>query len=661
MEEFEKIPILRGSGSRELFELIPVGVAFYTLDQRIAAANPAFHQLLGYPLGELTGKHWTEVTHADDIAPQQSGMEGMLNGESFSFRKRYHTLEGETVWADVFGRLLFDEHGQPSHYLGVVIDCGKKVAAECAVRKSEALFRSLVENIPDGITRFDRDHRIAFIDTTTARKFGLEAEAIVGRRLEELELPSDVIDPYADAIDRVFSSGRPAQLEREYQGRHYSWRLLRENSESEEEMVLTLLHDITANRRRRRERRQRLFRAERLSEAGVMLAKAGLDMDRVLDVLVHLATSTLGDGCLITVLSDDGARLDGVALHHSDPAVLELGRKMLAAAPFRPEAPIFTNILLTGKPLRLNHLPVDFLRALQPEHYQVIKDLPLAHLLIAPMRANNKVLGLMAVVTSRSEHLYSAEDEGLLQDLADRAGLTLASAQLYQENLRQAEELKKSNEELERRVAERTHQLKEANMKLYAMATHDSLTSLANRRQFNTSLDNEVRRCRRSGRSMAVLMLDIDQFKRYNDHYGHQQGDDCLKEVAGALSRCFRRGSDLVARYGGEEFVAVLTELDADQALQRAEEVRRAVEACQLPHATSEVSPWVTVSVGLVCRCPGPEHSPKWWVAKADEALYRSKGRGRNCVTVWEPHPDASAAHEEKSVNFEQPRDLTPG
>ena len=638
MEEFERVSVLRERGFRQLFEHCPVGVIIYTLDRHIALANPAFHNLLGYSAGELEAKHWTELTHPDDVVPQESQMEGMLSGENFTLRKRYLSRNGQTVWADVFGSLLRDDEGQPSHYIGIIVDCGKRVAAENSLRESEALFRSLVENIPDGISRFDREHRLLFVDQISAQNFGLEGSSILGCRLEDIEGPPETIASCIDAIDRVFASGLPALLELEHEGRHYSWRLLRENPESGQEMVLGVLHDITASRRRKRERRLRLLRAERLSEAGVVLAEAGLDMERVLDVLVRLASSIVGDGCIISILSEDGSRLDGAAVHHIDEEVLELGQRLLAAAPFRPDDPIFSNLLLTGKPLRLNHLPPGFLhQILRPEHRELAGDFPIRHMLSAPMRAHQKVLGLISVITSREKHAYTAEDESLLQELADRAGLTLASAQLYQENLRQAEELRQNNEELERRVLDRTRQLKEANLKLYAMATHDPLTGLSNRRQFNTTLDKEIRRCRRAERWMAVLMLDIDQFKRYNDHYGHQQGDKCLQQVAAVLSECCRRGSDMVARYGGEEFVAVLTELEPHQAQNRAEEIRRAVESCQIPHAASEVSSWVTVSVGLACDCPDAKHTPEWWVASADEALYISKKRGRNRVTMWQP------------------------
>lgn len=213
MEEFEKVPVLQESGFRQLFENCPVGVALYTLDERrIALANPSMHRMLGYAPGELSGKHWTEFTHPDDIERQEAQMVDIIISETFTLRKRYLSRDGQTVWADIFGSLLRDSQGEPSYHVGIIVDCGQRVSAENALRESEALFRSLVENIPDGISRFDRDHRLLFLDSTIAQHLGLDVSTSLGFRLKELALPEYLASPFADAIDRVFASGRPAEL-----------------------------------------------------------------------------------------------------------------------------------------------------------------------------------------------------------------------------------------------------------------------------------------------------------------------------------------------------------------------------------------------------------------------------------------------------------------
>ena len=127
-------------------------------------------------------------------------------------------------------------------------------------------------------------------------------------------------------------------------------------------------------------------------------------------------------------------------------------------------------------------------------------------------------------------------------------------------------------------------------------------------------------------------MMDIDHFKLYNDHYGHQGGDACLKGVAGILQREIFRPADMVARYGGEEFAVILPGTDVQGALTVAERLRADMERSALPHAASDVAPWVTLSIGVAAVVPLRDVSSATLVARADRALYRAKGSGRNLV-----------------------------
>ncbi len=163
--------------------------------------------------------------------------------------------------------------------------------------------------------------------------------------------------------------------------------------------------------------------------------------------------------------------------------------------------------------------------------------------------------------------------------------------------------------------------------------THlDGLTGIANRRRFDEMLEREWRRCRRNEKPLSLLLMDVDFFKRYNDHYGHIAGDDCLKAVASALAGVVKRPADLMARYGGEEFVALLPETVAPGAQEVGEAIRRAVHDLDIPHAESEVSERVTVSVGCATLVPGGSKVPLELVEAADGRLYTAKEEGRNCV-----------------------------
>jgi diguanylate cyclase (GGDEF)-like protein len=176
-------------------------------------------------------------------------------------------------------------------------------------------------------------------------------------------------------------------------------------------------------------------------------------------------------------------------------------------------------------------------------------------------------------------------------------------------------------------------ELQTAHDRLARMATTDVLTELANRRYFEDFLAECAQRAQAMNRPLSLVLIDIDYFKPYNDHYGHQAGDKCLVAVAQALSSCMRRPSDLVARWGGEEFAVVMSDADMDAAAAAAERIRRAVHALGLPHAASACAPVVSVSVGVACAPPGPAINLTALVSRADVALYQAKSNGRNQVS----------------------------
>jgi diguanylate cyclase (GGDEF)-like protein len=158
----------------------------------------------------------------------------------------------------------------------------------------------------------------------------------------------------------------------------------------------------------------------------------------------------------------------------------------------------------------------------------------------------------------------------------------------------------------------------------------DGLTGVHNRRYFDERLRTEWDRAVRNGSPFSVLMLDVDLFKRYNDHYGHQAGDDCLRQVASALALGLKRPADLLARYGGEEFVCLLPETDLHGAQQLANDLGARVANLHLEHAESSVAAFVTVSVGVCCKAAGMPGNAAELLRQADAQLYLAKERGRN-------------------------------
>ena len=180
--------------------------------------------------------------------------------------------------------------------------------------------------------------------------------------------------------------------------------------------------------------------------------------------------------------------------------------------------------------------------------------------------------------------------------------------------------------------------LRERTQQLLRLASVDGLTGLLNRRAFDEALTMEWRRARRNRTPLALVMIDIDFFKLYNDHYGHQAGDDCLKQVANTLRAAIERPGEVVARYGGEEFCAILPHCRADHGVALAEKMRRLVAGLDIPHVKSEISDHVTISCGVATlfgenggQTPANEAA---LLHASDGALYAAKEGGRDRVEL---------------------------
>lgn len=196
-----------------------------------------------------------------------------------------------------------------------------------------------------------------------------------------------------------------------------------------------------------------------------------------------------------------------------------------------------------------------------------------------------------------------------------------------------ADNVKYHTDNLEKEVAARTAELELANSELAKRSNTDGLTGVANRRHFDETLAQEVARARRLKEPVALIMLDVDHFKKFNDRYGHLAGDSCLIRVAGVIDASVRRPGDLTARYGGEEFAIVAASCDGEDALTLAETLRGRIEQLAITHTASPAGV-VTASLGVAVLVPDDSNGAARLIAMADKALYRAKGNGRNHVEL---------------------------
>jgi diguanylate cyclase (GGDEF)-like protein len=260
----------------------------------------------------------------------------------------------------------------------------------------------------------------------------------------------------------------------------------------------------------------------------------------------------------------------------------------------------------------------DYQNILNPENLQVrvcdnsckIKEFETSKThMIAPILQGSHLWGLIIAQNSQTYRQWTESEQEFLRQVATQLGIATQQSKLYEE-------------------------LKIANCSLQNLATIDGLTQVANRRQFDTFLAQSWQQSLEEQQPLGIILCDIDFFKPYNDTYGHQSGDDCLKQVASVISETVTDEDSLVARYGGEEFVVVINGVTYQKLVTLVQDIRRAVESLRVPHRSSNAHPWVTLSVGAARLIPRREWTSDDLLRRADQALYRAKADGRNCGRI---------------------------
>ena len=250
---------------------------------------------------------------------------------------------------------------------------------------------------------------------------------------------------------------------------------------------------------------------------------------------------------------------------------------------------------------------------------------------------NDESLALKAVREGAQDYLIKgqATTEVLIRSVNYAIERMHHLEKIHQSEVR----LQQINQQLAQQVKNHTSELEFRNQelkKLFLHATTDKVTGIANRYRLEDFLQREWGNAIRNQISVSVIMIDIDRFKQYNDTYGHQAGDHCLRQVAQTINNTVRRPKDLAARYGGEEFIVVLSDVSPDGAITVAENIRSQVKALAIPHATAEVSDYVTISLGVASTIPVINSQAERLILAADKALYLAKQKGRDRVEMYQ-------------------------
>ncbi len=495
---------------------------------------------------------------------------------------------------------------------------------EAALRLSQARLSGVLNSADDAIISIDETQRIQLFNQGAEKIFGYRAAEVMGASLELLlpenlhEIHRQYMENFDDRTEVSSTMGSRSHLfGRRKDGTEFPAEASISKLEVASERLFTvILRDITS-RVAAQEALQVQLERERVMSAMRDRIRSSLNLKQILNTTVAEVRQFLNtdrviiyrfhpdwSGKVVVESCGNGAK-EILDLTIIDPCFredhAELYKKgRIKATPNINTAPISPchRNLLTQFQVKANLVVPILLN----EDFQSNSE---EDLLENSAQDNNQLWGLLIAHHCQSPRQWQDWETEFLKALATQVAIAIQQSTLFE-------------------------QLQAANQELHRLASLDGLTQVANRRCFDEFLTREWRRDLEA--PLSMILCDIDYFKPYNDTYGHQAGDECLKKVATAIRNCIKSPNEFIARYGGEEFAAVLPNTDLKAALELAERIRNQVTGLQIPHAQSQVHPCITMSLGVATLIPSPETTPTQLIANADEALYVAKAGGRNRV-----------------------------
>ena len=591
---------------RSVFDNVSVGMALVNVDGYTILANEADCHFLGYTQEELIGMHFTEFTHPEDIAIDLEFYKSLLAGEinSYVIDKRYIRKDKKVVWGRLTVSLIKNKDDSLLYTVVVCEDITVRKQAEEALRQSEAKLAAAQRVARIGSWELDIITKKIVGSEELFRIFGFsdDYQDYDFQELFTLCFPEDR-QRLQQAIRRAISQGQSFEID--FKAMRKDGVIIYNQARGEvifdnQKQVIKIfgtVQDITG-RKQLEELLQTQVQKEEALNRVIQIIRNSLDLSTIFSTAVTDIGELLEveQVAIIEYLPEQEVWMPVAEYRQNSEIHSLLKQKILDR-----DNPISSQ-LKNFKIVQLNDA------SLCPDeiNQNLAQIFPGAWLLI-PLYFNSVTWGSLSLLKPQQYSWQESEIE-IAKEIADQLAMAIYQSKLY-------------------------HQVQTANEELKRLATIDGLTQIANRRRFDEYLNLEWLRLRREKALLSLILFDIDYFKLYNDTYGHLAGDDCLRQVAIAVSEIFRRPADLLARYGGEEFAVVLPYTNLSGATYLAELIRQAIHSLEIPHSQSLVSNHITVSLGVACMIPDEQLSPQDLINAADQALYTAKQQGRDRVT----------------------------
>ncbi len=579
------------------FDYAAIGMALVGLNGSWLQVNHALCEIVGYSEAELLAKTCQDITHAEDLETDFDYVRQLLTGEirCYHIEKRYIHKLGHVVWIMLSVSLVCDIHGQPLYFITQIQDITKRKQVEQTLHQQAYIF----ENISDGVIITDLLGRIIDWNRAAEKMFGYEKVEILGKTLGILHKPEESSVLTQKIIDELHTTNRWAGeinfvRKDRTQGVCETVFVPLYNEHGQPSATIGVNRNITERKQTEaalqkaneqltswvQQLEQRNHEIALLSQMSDIL-QACLTVEEAYKVIAQLIQPLFPEtsGGVFIISSSK----------HLVEAVTTWGNSTLASKTVFSAKQCWA--LRRGR----SHLSTSDQQSLHCSH---IEESFTGEALCVPMMAQGEALGMLHFHSPEKGQLTAAKQQ-LASAVAERVALALA-------NLRLTEALQQQS-------------------------IRDPLTGLFNRRYLEESLEREISRAERSHKHVGIIMMDVDHFKSFNDKFGHEAGDDVLRELGGFLKKQIRK-ADIACRYGGEEIMLILPESSLEVCQDRAERIRQTVKLLDLQHQRQKLG-CINLSLGVAMY---PEHglTGAAVIKAADTALYIAKKTGRDRVVM---------------------------